>query len=84
MAETEEKTRSPHMRIIVGLPNLQDQIRMVNRLSVNASEPELQRLKDLGHLLSELYTQLQNQKQVTVRRVGGKNMSKAGFGKAEG
>ena len=70
------KSRTPHLRIIVGLPNLQDQIRMVNRLSGMAAEPELARWDDLGNLLSELYIQLQHQKQVTVYRFGCKNRSK--------
>jgi len=83
MAETKEKTRSPHLKIVVGLPNLQDQIRVLNRLSGSASEPEQQRLTDLGHLLAELYSQLQHQKQVTVFRIGGKDQAKAAYDKPE-
>jgi len=59
---------SPHQRIVVGLPDIQNQIRMVNRLSATAAEPEQGRWGDLGNLLCELYTQLQHQKQVTVYR----------------
>lgn len=62
------KPRTPHLRIVIGLPNLQDQIRMVNRITGTATEPELERWEDIGQLLSELYTQLQQQKQVTVYR----------------
>ena len=64
----ETKQKSPHMRIVVGLPDLQHQIRMLNKMSANASEPELQRMKELAHLLCELYAQLQHQKQVSVFR----------------
>ena len=71
------KSQGPHQRIIVGLPDIQDQIRMVNRLSVTATEPELGRWDGLGNLLSELYTQLQHQKQVTIYRCGSKNASTA-------
>ena len=71
--ETKTKSPSPHMRIVVGLPDLQHQIRMVNRLTSAASEPELQRMKDLGHLLCELYAQLQHQKHVLVYRNKGSN-----------
>lgn len=65
-----------HEHIVVGLPNLQDQIRMVDRLAVRAGEPELGHLQDLGRLLSDLYIQLQQQKQVTVYRFGNRNRSK--------
>ena len=65
------------MRIVVGLPDLQDQIRMVDRLSGTAAEPELGRWGGLGSLLSELYTQLQHQKQVTVYRFGSRSCSTA-------
>lgn len=70
------KSRMPHLRIIVGLPNLQDQIRMINRITGTATEPELERWEDIGQLLSELYTQLQQQKQVTVYRLANKNQLK--------
>jgi len=69
------KSQGPHPRIIVGLPDIQDQIRMVNRLSATAAEPELGRWEDLGNLLCELYAQLQHQKQVTIYRFGGKRSS---------
>ena len=67
------RSRTPHLRIVVGLPDLQDQIRLVDRHIGTASQPELARWDDLGKLLSELYTQLQHQRQVTVYRGGGKN-----------
>jgi hypothetical protein len=63
-------------RITVGLPNLQDQIRMVNRITGTATEPELEHWEDIGQLLSELYTQLNRQKQVTVYRLGNRSKSK--------
>jgi len=62
------KSREPHPRIVVGLPDIQHQIRMVNRLSKTADEPELGRWGDLANLLCELYVQLQRQKQVTIYR----------------
>ena len=57
-----------HPRIDVSLQDIQTQIRMVDRLCATAAEPELGRWTDLGLLLSELYAQLQHQKQVTVHR----------------
>jgi hypothetical protein len=71
------KSQGQHPRIVVGLPDIQDQIRLVKRLSATASEPELGRWGDLGNLLFELYTQLQHQKQVTIYRCGSKNFSNA-------
>ncbi len=60
--------QGPHQRIVVGLSDIQDQIRMVKRLSTAAAEAELGRLDVLGDLLCELYTQLQHKKQVTIFR----------------
>jgi len=75
MAE-EKKIHSPHMRITVGLPNLQDQLRLVDRLSRKVDEHEIEYCIDLGRLLTDLYTQLQHQKQVTVYRLGNKSRTK--------
>jgi len=69
-------TSSPHARIIVGLPNLQDQIGMINQVAATASEPDLGRWTDVAELLSDLYSQLQRQKQVTVYRLANKNQVK--------
>ena len=71
------KSQGPHPRIIVGLPDIQGQLRMVDRLSATAAEPELGRWSDLANLLSELYIQLQHKKQVTIYRSGSKNSSTA-------
>ncbi len=71
------KSQSPHPRIIVGLPDIQDHIRMVNRLSATATEPELGRWDGLGNLLCELYAQLQHQKQVTIYRFGSRSSTAA-------
>ncbi|MBI4678313.1 MAG: hypothetical protein HY748_12100 [Elusimicrobia bacterium] len=78
---TRTRSPSPHLRIVVGLPNLQDHVRMVDRLRNMANEPELSRWSDLAQLLSELYTQLQHQKQVTVYRFGSRSRSKASSGR---
>ena len=67
------KSPSPHAKIVIGLPNLQDQIRLVDRLAVNADEAQLERLRVLGHFLAELYAQLQQQKQVTFLRFSAKS-----------
>ena len=69
------KSHTSHPHIVVGLPNIQDHIRMVNRLSATTADPELGRWGDLGNLLCELYSQLQHQKQVTVYRVGNRSCS---------
>ncbi|MBI5623426.1 MAG: hypothetical protein HY924_06595 [Elusimicrobia bacterium] len=70
------KASQAHSRIIVGLPNLQDQLRMVDRHAGKAPEVELERWEGLRTLLSELYTQLQYQKQVRVYRLGHRSQSK--------
>lgn len=76
------KSDTAHLRITVGLPNLQDQIRLVNRLRERTEDLEQQRWRDLSDLLSELYTQLQSQRQVTVHRIdGGKSEAKAASSK---
>jgi len=62
--------RTPYPRIVAGLPDLQDQIRMVDRLSSSTAQSEQSRWVGLGNLLGELYSQLQHQKQVTVYRCG--------------
>ena len=74
MAST-SRAQGPHQRIVVGLPDIQDHIRMVQRLSASAVEPESGRWESLGNLLCELYAQLQHKKQVTVYRFWSKNSS---------
>ncbi|MFA6316585.1 MAG: hypothetical protein WC943_04145 [Elusimicrobiota bacterium] len=73
---TKTKSSQAHTRITVGLPNLQDQLRMVDRTSGKAPEVEQERWNGLKQLLSELYTQLQYQKQVRVYRLGHRSQSK--------
>ncbi|MFH1726437.1 MAG: hypothetical protein ABII00_17645 [Elusimicrobiota bacterium] len=70
------KSQTSHSRITVGLPNLQGQIGMINRVAATASEPNLERWTDIKELLSDLYSQLQRQKQVTVYRLANKNQTK--------
>lgn len=70
--ETKGKTSSPHPRIVVGLPNIQDQIRMINRAAGTATEQEQERWEDIKTLLGELYAQLQRQEKVTVYRASKK------------
>lgn len=70
--ETKTKTSSPHPRIVVGLPNIQDQIRMINRAAGTATEQDQERWEDVKTLLGELYAQLQRQDKVTVYRVSKK------------
>jgi hypothetical protein len=69
--------QGPHQRIVVSLPDIQDQIRMVNRLHAAANEPEQGRLSTLGLFLCQLYTQLQHQRQVTLYRPGLKSSTSA-------
>ena len=71
-----QETNPGHARIVVGLPNLQDQLRLVDRLARSTSEPEQQHWEDLGELLADLYTQLQRQEQVTVYRFGQRGKAK--------
>ena len=71
------KMRTPHQRIVLGLPDIQNQLRVIDQLSRQASERDRRPLEDLGELLSEFYTQLQHQKQITVYRFGSKTKTKA-------
>ncbi len=70
------KTRSPHPRITLGLPDIQKQLLLVRRLANQAGDIERDPLENLGELLSELYAQLQHKKQVTVYRFGSRTRSK--------
>lgn len=70
--KAENKMSSPHPRIVVGLPNIQDQIRMINRAAGTATEQDQERWEDVKTLLGELYAQLQRQEKVTVYRVSKK------------
>lgn len=64
-----------HRRIVVRLPNLQHQLRMVDRITGMATEPELERWQDIAGLLTGLYAQLQRRRQVTVYRAAGTRSS---------
>ena len=75
-SNTKTNADTPYQRIIVGLPNLQDQIGMINRVSGTASEFDQERWEDMKDLLSDLYSQLQRKKQVTVYRLANKNQAK--------
>ncbi len=66
----------PYSRIVAKLPELQDQIGMVDRLSASTAEPEQERWAGLAELLGDLYAQLQHQKQVTVYRTGERSLKK--------
>lgn len=67
---------SLHPKILIGLPNIQDQLRLVDHQASAASEPELATWKDLGDLLAELYSQLQSQHHVKVHRFSQRSKSK--------
>ena len=67
---------TPHAKIVVGLPNLQDQIGMINKVSNLANDVDSVRWEDMKDLLSELYSQLQKKKQVTVFRLNNRNETK--------
>jgi hypothetical protein len=49
---------------------------MINSVTDLASEHDLEKWEDIKDLLSELYSQLQRQKQVTVYRLPKKNQMK--------
>ena len=68
---------NPHPRIELGLPDIQRQLLLVNRLVDKAVDHEKQPLEDLGNMLAELYAQLQHQKQITVYRFGTRTRSRA-------
>lgn len=71
------KPHHSHLRIVLGLPDIQKQLLLVNRMARQAGEMERDPLENLGNLLSELYAQLQHQKQVTIYRYGSKTRTKA-------
>ncbi|HAH05730.1 MAG TPA: hypothetical protein DCM05_04255 [Elusimicrobia bacterium] len=79
MAKT-KKLANPHMKIVVGLPDIQDQLRLVNRSRDKADEHEAPRWASLGLLLEELYVQLEHQKKVVVYRLTNKSRSKSDVG----
>ncbi len=71
------KQGTPLPRITVGLPDIQDQIRLIDRLSRNAADDgDRGRLKDLAELLSEVYAQFQHRKQITIHRFLSRTQSK--------
>jgi hypothetical protein len=76
--ETKNKMSSPHPRIVVSLPDIQDQTRLINRAAATATEQEQGRWEDLKTLLGELYAQLQRQDKVTVYRLAKRGASKPG------
>lgn len=82
--ETKNKPISAHPRIVVGLPNIQDQIRMINRAAGTATEQEQERWADVKDLLAELYAQLQRQDRVTVYRHGKRDQHKIRVGRGAG
>lgn len=71
------KENSAHPRIVVALPDIQDQTRLINRAAATATEQEQGRWEDLKSLLGELYAQLQRQDRVTVYRLGKRDQHKA-------
>ncbi|MBI3552902.1 MAG: hypothetical protein HY077_10330 [Elusimicrobia bacterium] len=68
---------NPHPRIELGLPDIQRQLVLVKRMIDSAVDHERQPLQDLGNMLSELYSQFQHQKQITVYRYSAKSRSRA-------
>ena len=70
------KPNQSHARIILGLPDIQKQLRLIDKLALDAGDIERDPLENLGKLLSELYAQLQHHKQVTIYRFGSKSRSK--------
>lgn len=70
------KTNPSHARITLGLPDIQKQLRLVDKLAMDAGDIERDPLENLGKLLSELYAQLQHHKQVTIYRFGSKSRSR--------
>lgn len=64
------------LKILVGLPNIQDQLRLVDRQVSGAREPDLATWKDLGNLLAELYSQLQSRQRVTIHRFSQRSKTK--------
>ena len=72
------KSTGPHEHIVISLPVLQDLVTLVDSFSRKAIESEEGRWADLARLLSDLYIQLQHQKEVTVHRSGHKGSGSTG------
>ncbi len=68
---------NPHPKIELGLPDIQRQLMLVNRMVLNAGDHEKQALEDLSLMLAEFYSQLQHQKQITIYRFAAKTRAKA-------
>lgn len=64
-------------RITLGLPDIQKQLRVIDQLTRKANENDRGTLEDLGTLLSEFYSQLQHQKQITIYRFSSRTRSKS-------
>jgi hypothetical protein len=71
------KPRFSSQRITLGLPDIQEQLRVIDHLTRKASDNDRRHLEDLGTLLSEFYSQLQHQKQITIYRFTSRTKSKS-------
>jgi len=74
---TKSKAQPSHPRIVLGLPDIQDQLRVIDRLLARATDSDRDHLASLGNMLSEFYAQLQHQKRITIYRFGSKTHSKS-------
>lgn len=74
-----EKTKSSQARtrIVLGMPDIQDQLLLIDRLVAKASDSERKPLENLGEFLSDLYSQFQHRKSLTIYRFGSKSRTKA-------
>ena len=62
---------------MLGMPDIQDQLLLIDRLAAKASDVERKPLENLQAFLSDLYSQFQNKKSITIYRFVSKHRAKA-------
>lgn len=72
-----KKANQSEPRILTGIPDIQKQLLLIDRLAARAPDVERETLDGLAGFLSELYSQLQHQKSVRVYRLASKMRSVA-------
>ncbi|MBI4422490.1 MAG: hypothetical protein HY554_02115 [Elusimicrobia bacterium] len=74
---TKPRANQTYPRIVIGVPDIQKQLLLVDRLAQRAGDAEREPLETLATFLADLYSRLQHQKNVTIYRFGSKTRSGA-------
>lgn len=64
------KPTQTYPRITIGVPALQKQLLLIDKIAAKADDLEFQSLSELATFLADLFSRLQRQKTVTLYRVG--------------